>query len=319
MFLQKAKDAKRVYANLVYSKTNCDGYKEEGITYPSGKMQMRLLKEFYEDVGIPPSSVDFVEAHSTGTIVGDPEECRALDVVFCTGRDKPLPVGSVKSNMGHSESTSGACSIAKVILAFENQLIPPNINFVELRPGLESLESGRLRVVSDAEPLAGPLISINSFGFGGGNAHALFKANPKVKINHGIPFDDLPRLVLWSSRTEEGINILLDSVTKKPLDAEYVGLLHNCVAGESAPANIYRGFGVFAQNSAGDNATCLNRDIKHFMGFRRPMVWVYSGMGSQWCTMGADLMKIPIFAKSIDKCHQILAKKGERFFCGRKF
>jgi fatty acid synthase len=71
MYLQKAKNAKRCYANLLYSKANCDGYKEEGITYPSGKMQMRLLKEFYEDINIPPSSVDFVEAHSTGTIVGE--------------------------------------------------------------------------------------------------------------------------------------------------------------------------------------------------------------------------------------------------------
>ena len=82
--------------------------------------------------------------------------------------------------MGHSESTSGACSIAKVILAYENQIIPPNINFEMIRPGIEPLESGHLRVVTDPEPLAGPLVSINSFGFGGGNAHALFKANPKV-------------------------------------------------------------------------------------------------------------------------------------------
>ena len=294
---------------MLYSKTNCDGYKEEGITYPSGKMQMKLLKEFYEDINVAPNEVDFVEAHSTGTVVGDPEECRALDVVFCTGRDKPLPVGSVKSNMGHSESTSGACSIAKVILAFENKLIPPNINFVDIRPGLESLESGRLRVVTESEELKGPLISINSFGFGGGNAHALFKANLKEKVNRGIPKDTLPRLVVWSSRTEEGVESILNSVTKQPLDAEYVGLLHNCVSGESAPANIYRGFGVFAQQSGDENAVCLSRDVKHFTGFKRPTVWVYSGMGSQWCAMGADLMKIPMFAESIEKCHEILALK----------
>ena len=107
------------------------------------------------------------------------------------------------------------------------------------------------------------------------------------------------------------MNTIIDSVLKKPLDAEYVGLLHNCIAGESAPANIYRGFGVFAQNASNENATCLNRDVKHFMGFRRPMVWVYSGMGSQWCTMGKDLMKIPIFEDSINKSHDILAKRGE--------
>lgn len=310
MYLQKAKDSKRIYTNLLYSKTNCDGYKEEGITFPSGKMQMKLLKEFYDDIDIPPNTVDFVEAHSTGTVVGDPEECRALDVVFCSGRDKPLPVGSVKSNMGHSESTSGACSIAKVILTFENKLIPPNINFVEVRPGLESLESGRLRVVHEPEKLQGPLISINSFGFGGGNAHALFSANLKEKVNRGVPSDVIPRLVVWSGRTEEAVNLILDSITKQPLDAEYVGLLHSCMTGESAPANIYRGFGVFTQQNDSENAVLLSRDVKHFTGFKRPIVWVYSGMGSQWCGMGADLMKIPMFAKSIEHCHDVLATRG---------
>lgn len=101
LFLQKAKDAKRIYSTVVYSKTNCDGYKEEGITYPSGRMQMKLLTEFYQDIGIEPNTLDYVEAHSTGTIVGDPEECNALDNIFCNGRTKPLPVGSVKSVRAH--------------------------------------------------------------------------------------------------------------------------------------------------------------------------------------------------------------------------
>ncbi|KAL7037047.1 hypothetical protein ACKWTF_009050 [Chironomus riparius] len=212
--------------------------------------------------------------------------------------------------MGHSESTAGACSIAKMILSYENRRIPPNINFVEIRPGLESLESGRLRVVAETEDLTGPLISINSFGFGGGNAHALFRANLKEKVNHGIPTDTLPRLVIWSSRTEEGINTIMDSIVQKPLDAEYIGLLHNCAAGESHQANIYRGYGVFSQTDQVSNATCLSKDVKHYSTFKRPMVWVYSGMGSQWCTMGADLMKIPMFAESIEKSHKILAAKG---------
>jgi fatty acid synthase len=239
-----------------------------------------------------------------------PPQVKALDTVFCTDRKTPLPVGSVKSNMGHSESTAGACSIAKMILAFETQKIAPNINFEVIRPGLESLESGRLRVVAETEELAGPLISVNSFGFGGGNAHALFRQHPKVKVNKGVPKDDIPRLILWSSRTEEGVSSILDSVLKQPLDAEYVGLLHNCVAGESAPANIYRGFGIFAQTDQSEQASCLNKDVKHFTGMKRPVVWVYSGMGSQWNTMGADLMRIPIFAESIEKSHKILEKRG---------
>lgn len=72
VFLQKAKDAKRIYATVEYSKTNCDGYKVEGITYPSNHMQETLLNEFYQDIKLDPSTVNYVEAHSTGTSVGDP-------------------------------------------------------------------------------------------------------------------------------------------------------------------------------------------------------------------------------------------------------
>jgi fatty acid synthase, animal type len=309
IFLQKQKDAKRVYANVVYSKTNCDGFKNEGLHYPSGGVQKRLLHEFYQDINISPSVVDYVEAHSTGTVAGDPEECKALDEIFCTGRDKPLPVGSVKSNMGHSEASSGLCSITKIIYAFENQKIPPNINFTSMRKEIPSLVEGRLKVVSEAEDLKGPLIGVNSFGFGGANAHALFKANLKEKVNRGIPKDSMPRLVVWSGRTEEAINAIMDSVTKQPLDAEYVALLQSCQL-DSFPANIYRGFGVFTQKGETENATCVMRDAQHFSGVRRPIVWVYSGMGSQWCGMGRDLMKIPIFAAAIDKCDKVLMPRG---------
>jgi fatty acid synthase len=68
IFLQKAKDAKRVYANLLHSKTNCDGYKEEGITFPSRKMQTKLLKEFYEEIHIDPLNINYIEAHATGKL-----------------------------------------------------------------------------------------------------------------------------------------------------------------------------------------------------------------------------------------------------------
>lgn len=114
VFLQKAKDAKRIYATFVHAKTNCDGFKEQGITFPSSIMQGTLLKEFYEEIGVPPTSLNYIEAHGTGTKVGDPEEVNALDRVFCTGRSEPLWVGSIKSNLGHSEPASGLCSIAKV-------------------------------------------------------------------------------------------------------------------------------------------------------------------------------------------------------------
>ena len=310
-FLQKRKNAKRVYATLVHSKTNCDGYKEEGISFPSQKIQKKLLKEFYDEIGLPPNSPDlgYVEAHCTSTKVGDPEECRALDEVFCTERKKPLLIGSVKSNMGHAEPASGACSVAKVLIALENQKVPPNIHFKTIKKEITALAEGRLKVVDEVRDLEGPLICVNSFGFGGANAHALFKSNLKSKVNFGIPKDSMPRLVVWSGRTEESVNAIMDSVTKQPLDAEYIALLQHSQL-DSVRANIYRGYGVFTQKNGTDNATCVSRDAQHSSGARRPVVWVYSGMGSQWCGMGKDLMKIPLFADSIEKCHNILISKG---------
>ena len=308
LYLQKVKDAKRVYANLMYSKTNCDGNKVEGITYPSGKIQRQLLKEFYEDINVDPSTVAYVEAHSTGTVVGDPEECNAIDKTFCHGRSKPLPVGSVKSNMGHAEPASGVCSIAKVILTFENQMIPPNINFKTPKPGIPALVEERLKVVENPQPLEGSLISINSFGFGGANAHALFKANLKEKVNNGAPTDSLPRLVTWCGRTEEAVNAILDNIVNRPLDAEYIGLLQNSQL-DSVPANVFRGYGVFAHKPS-ENAVCLSRSAQHYNGQKRPIVWVFSGMGSQWTQMGLALMKIPLFRTSIENCHNILSSKG---------
>lgn len=308
LFLQKARDAKRIYSSVLYSKTNCDGYKTEGITYPSGLMQNKLLSEFYEDIGLDPSHLAYVEAHSTGTVVGDPEECQALDNVFCKNRKTPLLVGSVKSNIGHSESTSGACSISKMILAFETGLVAPNINFTRIRPGIPSLEEGRLKVCTDPTKLEGKLIGVNSFGFGGANAHALFRGNPKDKVNNGAPDDDLPRLVTWSGRTEEAINVVLDRLSSRPLDAEFVGLLHN-IQREDTAGYIFRGYTIVEHNE-GKNAICSVRDVQHYSGVKRPVVWVFSGMGSQWPEMGASLMKIPIFLRAIEKCHKVLEPLG---------
>lgn len=203
-------------------------------------------------------------------------ECQALDNVFCKNRKKPLPVGSVKSNIGHSESSAGACSITKVCLAFETGLIAPNINFTKIRPGIPSLEDGRLSVCTDVTKLEGNLIGLNAFGFGGANAHLLLRRHLKEKRNHGIPDDSLPRLVLWSGRTEEAITVVLDRLQSKPLDAEYVALLHN-IQSEETPGYIFRGFGLYRQNEQ-KNAELIAKDVQHYNGLNRPVVWVFSGM-----------------------------------------
>ena len=113
-YLQKAKNAKRIYAICPYIKLNSDGYKKEGITYPSSLMQSTLLTEFYNECKIPISCLDYIEAHGTATKVGDLQEVKALHDVFCKNRKTPLMIGSVKSNLGHAEPASGFTQIVKI-------------------------------------------------------------------------------------------------------------------------------------------------------------------------------------------------------------
>lgn len=212
VFLQKAKNSKRIYATVVHGKTICDGFNEEGITFPSTIVQSNFLKEFYEECKISPLNVSYVEAHGTGSKVGDPAEINAIDSVFCTGRSAPLKIGSIKSNMGHTEPASGICGIIKLVIANETGLIPPNLHYKRPPEGIKSLEEGRIQVVTEPTPWDGGYMGINAFGFGGANAHILLKSNPKDKINNGAPQDDLPRLIMVSGRTEEAVDTLLNDV-----------------------------------------------------------------------------------------------------------
>lgn len=311
VFLQRQKNSKRVYAKLIYTNSNNDGFKKEGSSFPSRVMQKKLIEEFFEESKIDPSLVNFVEAHSTGTRLGDPEEVSAIDEVFCknTNRSNPLPIGSVKSNMGHAEASSGVASIAKILLTFENQKIPPNINFSKSRSDVPAFSEGRLRVVTEVEDLTGPYISMNSFGLGGANAHALFKGNLKVKSNKGLPSDNLSRVVLWSGRTEDAVISIFDDIVKRPLDVEHVALLQNSQT-KTNTSNVYRGYGIFAHDAATGKAVCSQKDIQLFTTGKRPVVWVFAGIGSQWPEMGTDLLNIPTFAETIKKCHDILQPKG---------
>jgi fatty acid synthase len=275
-------------------------------------MQQKMMEDLFAQSKIDPSLIEYVEAHSTGTRLGDPEEVAAIDAVYCKNlnRSKPLAVGSVKSNMGHAEASSGVASIAKILLAFETQKVAPNINVTKIRDDIEAFAEKRMRVVTDVEDLSGSYISMNSFGLGGANVHALFRGNQKKKMNQGIPSDNLDRLVTWAGRTESAVNAIFDDITKRPLDAEFIALLQNSQT-HTNPVNLYRGFGVFRHDQENKKAICIKRDIQNLNeSEKRKVVWVYSGIGSQWPGMCSDLMKVPIFAESIERCHAVLLKKG---------
>ncbi|KAL1486416.1 hypothetical protein MTO96_031396 [Rhipicephalus appendiculatus] len=179
-FLQRYSDARRVYARVLNANANSDGFKEEGVPYPSAAGHEMLLRDAYTEANVDPTKVVYVEAHGTGTKAGGIQELEAISSVCCSPeRKKPLLIGSVKSNMGHSESASGVSSVAKVILAMETGTIAATLHYHEPDPEMRSLHDGRVKVVDKLTPFDGGLVGISSQGIGGANAHAILGIQPK--------------------------------------------------------------------------------------------------------------------------------------------
>lgn len=309
IFLQRETAAKRIYAKIVHVATSSDGFKQEGISHPSIESQTKLFERFYTDIDVDPKSVAFVEMHCTGTIVGDPVECTSVDRVFCRDRDEPLLVGTIKSNMGHAESASGLCGLTKLLLSLETGFVPPNLHFTKPRQDIPSLVAGRLKVCTEKTPLSGSLCALNAFGYGGTNGHCLLRQWSKMKVNGGGPDDSLPRLVNWAGRTGESISSLFDQLVSMPMDAEFIGLLHG-IQETVTNGNLCRGFGIFQNQGVTNDAICLAKEQNYVNEEKRPLVWIFSGMGSQWCKMGETLQQIEVARNAIDQCHQILRPFG---------
>lgn len=306
IFLQRRKDAKRIYADILHVLGNNDGYKAIGIARPSGIVQSQLFTRLYDEAEVDPLDVSYVEGHVTGTIFGDLQECLAIDTAFNKNRTQPLLVGSMKPSMGHGEASSALCSIAKVIHAFQTCIIPATINVKNLRTDIPSLIEGRLKVCTEHTSLPGPLVAVNSTGIGGSNGHILLRQWNKIK-DHKCD-QQMPRLFIWSGRTEEAVSTIIEKVKSIPIDGEFLGLLYQ-IQEFQIPENIYRGFAVFEERGANKlPPVCLSEEIVFSEDVHRPVVWLFTGMGCQWIGMGRSLMQIRTFYESIQKCQIILKK-----------
>ncbi|WP_104151076.1 type I polyketide synthase, partial [Mycobacterium intracellulare] len=181
--LKRVDDARRdgdqILAVIAGSAVNHDG-RSNGLIAPNQDAQAEVLRRAYKDAGIDPRTVDYIEAHGTGTVLGDPIEAEALGRIVGRGRpaDRPALLGAVKTNVGHLESAAGAASLAKVVLALQHDKLPPSINFAGPSPYID-FDGMRLKVVDSATdwPRYGgyALAGVSSFGFGGANAHLVVR------------------------------------------------------------------------------------------------------------------------------------------------
>ncbi|XP_052754570.1 fatty acid synthase [Galleria mellonella] len=303
VLLQRRAQARRVYAAVRGARMNTDGHKEQGITYPAGDMQRQLAADTFRQAGLRPQDVVYVEAHGTGTKVGDPQEVNAIAELFCKDRKTPLLLGSVKSNMGHSEPASGLCSIAKVLIAMEKGVIPGNLHYKTPNPDIPALSDGRIKVVDRNTPWEGGLVAVNSFGFGGANAHVILEsdgAEAEAAAVRGA--DALPRLVLASGRTEPAVRALLQLAAEHAAHAPLHALL-DAVHARAVPGHAHRGYRVLADPP-------VEEIIELESGEPRPIWFVFSGMGSQWAGMARSLMHVPPFAAAVQRAAAALRPHG---------
>ena len=171
-------DGDRVWGVIRGTALNQDGA-SQGLTVPNGEAQERCIADALAWAGVEPSDVDYVETHGTGTPVGDPIEAEATGSAYSIGRDRPLLIGSVKTNVGHLESAAGAASLIKVLLAMKRGSIPKHLNFREPNPEIPwerlPLQVTAERIAwprrSDRQPLAG----VSGFGWSGTNAHVVLE------------------------------------------------------------------------------------------------------------------------------------------------
>lgn len=299
---QALADGNPILAVVATTAINADGRKS-GLTVPNPRSQAALMEQAYVRAGIDPADIDYLEAHGTGTVVGDPVEARAIGQALGKRRrsESPLPIGSVKGNMGHLEAASGVAGLVKALQCLHHRMIPATIGVDTLHPNIPFRDLN-LEVVTENRPLKqhGRLtVGVNSFGFGGSNAHVILQSHDQPAPTTA-PDPTITRLpVILSAKDERSLKAtatdfaaLLDQEPPPSLyHAAYNALFrrerHGCTAvvyGSERSA-VAKALIQFADDAAGHGV---------YSGVALPMpsgaAFIYSGNGSQWEGMGCRLM-----------------------------
>ncbi|KAJ5710507.1 Acyl transferase/acyl hydrolase/lysophospholipase [Penicillium malachiteum] len=300
---------------------NQDG-RTPGIAMPSRTSQANLVRDVYGTGNLSMLDTAYFEAHGTGTEVGDPTELAAIGDNFGAARadgSEPLYVGSVKSNIGHTEGAAGVASLIKTVLCLENGMLVPNAGFTKLNPRIH-LDKWGLRL-SDAcikWPQHLPRrVSINSFGFGGSNAHLVLESagmHLPPSVAEEARYESTPQVVVFSTQDMPGLKRLAAKWTaflqQKLTTGQNISLRNISHSMSSRRSRLpFRSFAV--ADSLGQLCDVLQQDLPTFPRTSRTMranlAFIFTGQGAQWAQMGIQLLDIPVFRDSITRSQQILS------------
>ncbi|XP_028159425.1 fatty acid synthase-like [Ostrinia furnacalis] len=311
LFLQKEKDALRIYAEITHVKSeflSLGNQKDPRFGfYREPRIVRNFLNKFYDEAGIVPQAVEYVEGVGSATSEADKSELEAIGDVFCKDRSDPLLVGSVMSNIGYAEAASGISAITKVLLGYHKGQIAANLHCSTPRNDIAALNDGRMQIVREHQLFGRGFTAVNSLSITGCNAHVLLHGHYKPKDLTKYQ-SSIPHLVTISGRQESAVQLILDDLKSRPIDPEELALLHN-IHEISISGHLGRGFTILDTNEELKTYS-ISEKCEYFDAAKKPLWFVYSGMGSQWAGMGAQLMRIPIFSAAIQRCDQVLKPKG---------
>jgi acyl transferase domain-containing protein/NAD(P)-dependent dehydrogenase (short-subunit alcohol dehydrogenase family)/acyl carrier protein len=334
---QAVADGDHIYAVIEASGVNQDGT-TQGISQPNSHSQSSLIRQILKEAEINPNDIAYVEAHGTGTQAGDKAETSALHEVFSSKRSDKLIIGSVKTNIGHLEAAAGVASLIKACLILKNRSIPPNLHFETPNP---EIPFDRMNLQVPTTQLELPQLNglahvgVNSFGYGGTNAHVVLHTAPMAKKSqcathvHNRPVDNSdcpsrPILLPLSAHNQESLLALAEQyarcvkqysdtlpaflrrVSVKRNHYEYRALLqadneHELIGRLEQFAQGHQTEGVAYVPGAAPKTAAAQSSEKGSV-----IVFVFSGMGPQWWGMGQTLLaREPVFKAAITECDAI--------------
>ena len=338
---QALADGDQILAVVAASAINSDG-KKSGLTVPSGDAQASLLTEVYEAAGISADEIDYIEAHGTGTAVGDPIETRALGAALGTqrSRHRPLLIGSVKSNVGHLEAASGVAGLVKAIHCVMHRTVPATIHLENPNPNIR-FDEWNLEVAQRTTALKSDgrlVVGVNSFGFGGANAHVILETPAHQLSRPDVPKPTIPPknaqafgAAVPSTVAAQSLPIVISGRTRDALKAAAAQTAASLATLPQSALYDFAYSGIFHRDLHecravlfGDDCAQLSAALARFSeGVDGPLVvdsgvalpeaspvcLVFSGNGSQWEGMGQRLIREDaVFARAVREVDRLFAR-----------
>lgn len=300
------------------SAINQDG-RSNGMTAPNKLAQEAVIRQALARAGVKPWEIDYVEAHGSGTSLGDPIEIAALEAVFAEGREQPLQVGAVKTNIGHLVGAAGIAGLIKTVLALQHREIPPHLNLTQLNPHIAHLQRATAIPTARTPWRTGRparLAGVSSFGWSGTNAHVVLQEapDPEDTSTPGTPPAPAHLLVL-SAHTEAALNQvtenLLASIQEHP-DVPLASIARTLQSGRS-PLQ-YRRMLVCRDR---DDALALlrarteQRVVTGLNTAERPVAFLFPGVGEHYVDLALELYQAePTFRETVVACCTLLKERA---------